>query len=33
LLHQLQEEGKIVWKKKRCLLKHIPDGVMANRVN
>jgi CRP-like cAMP-binding protein len=33
LLHQLQEEGKIVWKKQRCLLKQIPDSVIASRLN
>jgi Crp-like helix-turn-helix domain len=30
LLHQLQEEGKIVWRKQRCLLKEVPSSMMAS---
>jgi hypothetical protein len=33
LLHQLQQDEKIVWKKQRWLLKKIPDSVAENILN
>jgi hypothetical protein len=33
LLQQLQQDGKIIWKKQRCLLKKVPDDITDNILN